>query len=99
MEQSATINGVVPSKSNSYRIVSFGGHSSLAKTTAMKKYEESFMWQAGKLRDLNIDTLFERYACAIRLIHSSVNSFLLFPSGFLRFTQHFEASSKNIVRF
>jgi Holliday junction resolvase RusA-like endonuclease len=61
MEQSATIYGVVPSKSNSYRIVSFGGHSSLAKTTAMKKYEESFMWQAGKLRDLNIDTPFEYY--------------------------------------
>lgn len=76
MEQSATINGVVPSNSNSYRIVSFGGHSSLAKTTAMKKYEESFIWQAGKLRDLNIDTLFSISAYIFQLLWL-YSSFLL----------------------
>ena len=61
MEYKAIISGVVPSKSNTYRIITIGGHSSLGKTKALKRYEESFMWQVGVLRDLNIDGLFEFY--------------------------------------
>lgn len=56
-----TIKGTVPSKSNSYRIIKIGNHASLAKTTAMKKYEESFMWQVGGIRDLEYKGLFEFY--------------------------------------
>lgn len=52
------ILGTIPSKSNSYRIIDKGGHASLGKTTALKKYEEAFLWQCGALRDLNIDTPF-----------------------------------------
>jgi Holliday junction resolvase RusA-like endonuclease len=53
------IMGVVPSKSNCYRIITINGHGSLAKTTAMKKYEESFFWQVGSARDKMIDVPFE----------------------------------------
>lgn len=59
MEYSGVIKGAVPSKSNSYRIINIGGHASLGKTTAMKKYEESFMWQVGSCRDANISVPFE----------------------------------------
>ncbi len=61
MEYKATILGNAPSKANQYRIVTISGHGSLAKTKALKAYEESFMWQAGALRDLNIDEPFEFY--------------------------------------
>lgn len=54
-----TILGNVPSKSNSYRIVTINGHGSLAKTAALKKYEESFAWQCNKYRDKNISNPFE----------------------------------------
>lgn len=57
----AIIKGNAPSKANCYRIVSICGHSQLAKTPSLKKYEESFIWQAGKLRDLNINEPFEFY--------------------------------------
>ena len=56
-----TISGNVPSKSNCYRIIKLGNHASLAKTPALKKYEESFIWQCGEYRDLNIDEPFEFY--------------------------------------
>lgn len=61
MEYKATIKGVAPSKPNCMKIVTINGHGCLAKTPALKKYEEAFIWQAGKLRDLNINEPFEFY--------------------------------------
>jgi len=55
------VNGTVVSKSNSYRIITINGHGSLTKTTAMKKYEENFLWQVGNIRDANINVPFELY--------------------------------------
>lgn len=52
------IYGQPPSKSNSYRIITIHGHGSLAKTTATKKYEESFFMQCS-LRNANIDKRFK----------------------------------------
>jgi len=60
-EEVQVILGNVPSKSNCYRIIKLGNHASLAKTAALKKYEESFALQCGKYRNTNIDTLFEFY--------------------------------------
>ena len=60
-EEVQVILGNVPSKSNCYRIITLGKHASLAKTAALKKYEESFAFQCGKYRNANIDTLFEFY--------------------------------------
>lgn len=59
-----TIQGNTPSKSNSYRIVHIGGHGSLAKTKALKAYEDSFYLQCGSYRNLNIDNFFE-YHCRV----------------------------------
>lgn len=56
---SITIAGNVPSKSNSYRIVTVGGHTTLSKTDALKKYETAFYLQMGKYRGLGIQGLFE----------------------------------------
>lgn len=61
MEYSAKILGTPPSKSNAYRIITRGGHSSLKKSKAMEAYEESFMWQVGSIRDANISVPFEFY--------------------------------------
>ncbi|MEO0037331.1 MAG: hypothetical protein RIQ59_542 [Bacteroidota bacterium] len=55
------IIGTVPSKSNCYRIITLNGHGSLAKTPALKKYEESFFWQIGPARDKMIEVPFEIY--------------------------------------
>jgi len=60
-EFSAKILGNTPSKSNCYKIITLGKHASLAKTSALKKYEESFFWQVGSLRDMMIDVPFEFY--------------------------------------
>lgn len=65
-EYTATIQGNTPSKSNCYKIVTKRGvggkqHASLAKTDALKKYEEVFLWQVGKLRELMIDKPFKIY--------------------------------------
>ena len=57
-----TIAGSVPSKINSYRIVTVGGHGSLAKTDALKKYETAFYLQMGRYRGLGIQGLFELHA-------------------------------------
>lgn len=57
----AKISGVPPSKSNSYRIITLGGHASLTKTPAMKRYEEAFLWQVGGIRGANISGMFEFY--------------------------------------
>ena len=51
------ITGNTPSKSNCYRF----GNKIMFKTDALKKYEESFIWQCGNYRNLNIDTPFEFY--------------------------------------
>ena len=59
-----TILGNTPSKSNCYRIILVPakpgkkGHASLAKTTALKKYEDSFYMQVGKYRGALIDEYF-----------------------------------------
>ena len=66
-----TIKGSVPSKSNCYKIVTLYGHGSLAKTKALKEYENAFFMQCGKYRDLNIDGYFE-YHC--RVYYSSMRS-------------------------
>ena len=49
-----TIQGTIPSKSNCYRIVTIGGHGSLAKTSGLKAYERSFYMQVGAYRNLGI---------------------------------------------
>jgi len=61
MIHTAIIKGNAPSKANCYTIVKVKGHFQLAKTPILKRYEESFIWQSGKLRDLNIDEPFEFY--------------------------------------
>ena len=54
-----TIEGTCPSKSNCYRIVTVAGHASLAKTKALRDYERAFYLQAGPLRRLDLQDLFE----------------------------------------
>lgn len=61
MELEGKILGTPVSKSNAYRIITIGGHASLTKTKAMHAYEESFLWQVGKIRDSNISVPFEFY--------------------------------------
>jgi len=53
------IYGKVPSKSNTYKIVTIGGHSSLAKTPKLKEYENSFYLQCNGYRNKGIKGLFE----------------------------------------
>ena len=53
------IHGVCPSKSNCYQIVKVGGHASLAKTKAMKAYEDAFYIQCNQYRNANISGYFE----------------------------------------
>lgn len=53
------ILGNTPSKSNCYKIIKKGGFPSLAKTPALKKYEDSFYMQVGKYRGSMIDEFFE----------------------------------------
>jgi Holliday junction resolvase RusA-like endonuclease len=52
------IYGQPPSKSNCYRIITTCGHGSLAKTAALRKYEEAFFLQC-RLRGRMIDTRFK----------------------------------------
>jgi Holliday junction resolvase RusA-like endonuclease len=66
-----TIKGTCPSKSNSYKIVSIGGHSSLAKSKALKEYEETFYMQCGAYRNLNISKYFEFHS---RVFYPSMRS-------------------------
>lgn len=54
-----TIIGQIPSKSNSYKIITIGGHGSLGKTKALTDYEKSFYMQVGQYRNLNIEGFFE----------------------------------------
>lgn len=53
-----TIHGKIPSKSNCYKVVTLYGKSSLAKTKAIKEYEQSFFLQC-PLRNKNIDKYFK----------------------------------------
>ena len=55
---SQTITGKLPSKSNSYKIITLSGHGSLAKTKALKDYERQFYIQC-KYRDANIAEFFK----------------------------------------
>lgn len=64
-----TIHGLVPSKSNQYRIIDVAGHHKLGKTAATEKYEKQFYLQVGKYRNLMIGGFFEIY---IRCYFNSV---------------------------
>lgn len=61
LDEKQIIYGNPPSKSNSYRIITISGHGSLAKTKAMKDYENSFYIQCNKYRNRNIEDYFELY--------------------------------------
>lgn len=58
MKYKEVIRGKLVSKSNSYQIVNIKGRPSLAKSKALKKYEESFFMQCG-LRDMMITDMFK----------------------------------------
>lgn len=62
MKHEQVIYGCVPSKSNCYKIITLGGHGSLAKTAAMKEFEKKFYLQCGAYRNRNISGFFELYA-------------------------------------
>ena len=66
-----TVLGNCPSKSNCYRIISLGGHASLAKTQALKSFERDFYMQCGKYRNQNIADHFE-FHC--RVFYPSMRS-------------------------
>jgi Holliday junction resolvase RusA-like endonuclease len=58
------VYGNTPSKSNCYRIITVKGkngktHGSLAKTSALKKYEDNFYMQVGRSRGAMIEDFFE----------------------------------------
>ncbi len=53
-----TIHGACPSKSNCYKVIHLKGRGSLAKTTALKAYEQSFFMQ-NPLRKLGIARRFK----------------------------------------
>jgi Holliday junction resolvase RusA-like endonuclease len=52
-----TIYGKIPSKSNCYKIITIGGHASLAKSKVLKEYERSFFLQC-PIRDKNLSDFF-----------------------------------------
>ncbi len=54
-----TIQGNVPSKSNCYRIITLNGHGSLAKTSKLKDFENTFYMQCGTYRNLMVEEYFE----------------------------------------
>ena len=60
MNHEAVIYGSVPSKSNSYKIITIAGHASLGKTSAMKEFEKKFYLQCG-YRNKSIQGFFELY--------------------------------------
>lgn len=61
MKHEQVIYSQIPSKSNQYKIITISGHSSLAKTTAMKEFEKKFYLQCGAYRNKNIKGFFELY--------------------------------------
>lgn len=54
-----TIFGNPPSKSNCYKIITLSGHGSLAKTPALKKYENDFFIQCNHYRNKNLEGYLE----------------------------------------
>ncbi len=65
-----TIQGQVPSKPNSYKVITIAGHARLGKTPALEAYETSFVWQC-PIRNLNISKQFEFHA---RVFYPSMRS-------------------------
>ena len=61
MRHEQVILGNAPSKANQYKIITLGGHGSLAKTQALKEYEQKFYLQCGAYRNKNIQGFFELY--------------------------------------
>ncbi|MEE3495848.1 MAG: RusA family crossover junction endodeoxyribonuclease [Butyrivibrio sp.] len=61
MKHEQVIPGQPPSKANSYRVITFNGHSSLGKTSAMKSYEKKFYLMCGAYRNMRIGGFFELY--------------------------------------
>lgn len=61
MKHEQVILGNAPSKANQYKIITSGGHGSLAKTQALKEYEQKFYLQCGAYRNKNIQGFFELY--------------------------------------
>lgn len=45
LSEQFTIHGAVPSKSNSYKIITISGHASLAKQPPLRRYERDFALQ------------------------------------------------------
>lgn len=54
-----TIYGNPPSKSNCYKVITLNGHGSLAKSKALKQYENDFFIQCNHYRNKNIEGYFE----------------------------------------
>lgn len=65
-----TIIGQPPSKSNTYKIITFAGHSKLGKTPATQKYEKAFYIQVGSYRNMMITGFFELH---IRVYFSTMS--------------------------
>ena len=66
-----TIPSQVPSKSNTYKVITLNGHGSLAKQQALKNYETSFYWHLpGQYRGIEISGPFEFY---IRVYFTSLS--------------------------
>ena len=61
MKHEQVIYGNPPSKANTYKVVTIGGHGSLAKTGALNEYEKQFYLQCGAYRNRNIEGFFELY--------------------------------------
>lgn len=61
MKHEQVILGNAPSKANQYKIITLGGHGSLAKTKALNEYEQKFYLQCGAYRNKNIQGFFELY--------------------------------------
>ena len=55
------IPGQPPSKANTYKVITFNGHSSLGKTAALKEYEKKFYLMCGAYRNRKISGFFELY--------------------------------------
>lgn len=66
-----TVHGTCPSKSNCYKVIAIGGHSSLAKTGALKDYENKFYLECGPYRNKEIKGFFEYH---VRVYYPSMRS-------------------------
>ena len=61
MKHEQMIPGQPPSKANTYKVITFNGHSSLGKTAALKEYEKKFYLMCGAYRNRKIAGFFELY--------------------------------------